>query len=88
MRNFTIINIAVFIVFLFTETISAQIVISTPNLGFSQACASPTFNTYNVTFSFSPESGLNSSNQFIIRYQMRMVIFPVLQQSIHQRQVR
>ena len=67
MRNFTIINIIFFIVFLFIETIHAQIVISTPNLGFSQACASPTFNTYNVTFSFSPESGLNASNQFIIQ---------------------
>jgi len=66
MRNFTLINIVVFIAFLFTVTSNAQIVISTPNLGFSQACASPTFNTYNVTFSFSPESGLSSSNQFII----------------------
>jgi hypothetical protein len=42
------------------------VVISTPNLGFTQACASPEFNSYNVTFSFSPDNGLSSSNQFII----------------------
>ena len=66
MRNFTIINSLAFVVFFLSNTLNAQIVISTPNLGFTQACASPTFNTYNVTFSFSPESGLNASNQFII----------------------
>ena len=66
MKNFTIITISVFIAFFSTKTIHAQIVISKPNLGFSQACASPDFNTYNVTFIFSPESGLSSSNQFII----------------------
>ncbi|WP_100611459.1 T9SS type B sorting domain-containing protein [Confluentibacter lentus] len=62
MRNFTII----ILIFSFTTTINAQIVIAKPNLGFTQACASPTFNTYNVTFSFSPESGLSPTNQFII----------------------
>jgi len=41
-------------------------VISSPNLGFSQACASSSFNTYDVTFSFSPEAELNSTNQFIL----------------------
>ena len=45
---------------------NAQIVIGTPNLGFSQACASDSFNTYNTTFIFSPETALNASNQFII----------------------
>ena len=45
---------------------NAQIVIGTPNLGFSQACASDSFNTYNATFIFSPEAALNASNQFII----------------------
>ncbi|WP_250437309.1 T9SS type B sorting domain-containing protein [Hanstruepera flava] len=43
-----------------------QIVIGTPNLGFSQACASASFNTYSTTFVFSPESNLDPSNQFII----------------------
>lgn len=46
--------------------VNAQIVIGTPNLGFSQACASDTFNTYNATFIFSPESSVNASNQFTI----------------------
>ena len=44
----------------------SQIVIGAPNLGFSQACASESFNTYNTTFVFSPEENLTSSNQFII----------------------
>lgn len=45
---------------------AAQIVIGTPSLGFSQACASSSFNTYDVTFTFSPETSLGASNQFII----------------------
>lgn len=65
MRNFTIISFIVFLLS-FTNSISAQIVISTPNLGFSQACASESFNTYYATFSFSPESGLAATNKFII----------------------
>ena len=44
----------------------AQIAISKPNLGFSQACASESFNSYNVTFSFSPEVALQPSNSFIV----------------------
>lgn len=44
----------------------AQMVIGAPNLGFSQACASESFNTYNATFVFSPESALNASNQFAL----------------------
>ncbi len=47
-----------------SEQTDAQIVIGTPNLGFSQACASSSFNTYSATFVFSPESALASSNQF------------------------
>jgi gliding motility-associated-like protein len=66
MRNFTCIKIVVLLVFLLSETMSAQIVIGAPNLGFTQACASESFNTYNVTFSFSPELSLNSTNQFIV----------------------
>ncbi len=64
MRNFTIILTLVFTVGL--STIKAQIVISKPNLGFTQACASSSFNEYNVTFTFSPEANLEASNQFII----------------------
>lgn len=66
MRNFTLLYVVAFFVFSLNETIHAQIVISKPNLGFTQACASPSFNTYNVTFSFSPESALESTNQFIV----------------------
>jgi len=52
---------------LFTqEQLNAQIVIGTPNLGFSQACASESFNTYSTTFVFSPTSALEASNQFTI----------------------
>jgi len=63
MKNYTLI---IFFLFSFTNTINAQIVISTPALGFSQACASESFNTYYTTFTFSPESELNPTNQFII----------------------
>lgn len=48
------------------ENVNAQIVIASPNLGFSQACASESFNTYSTTFVFSPEEALNASNQFSI----------------------
>ena len=51
---------------LFLGQANAQIVIGAPNLGFSQACASDTFNTYSATFIFSPEAGLSASNQFSI----------------------
>lgn len=67
MKNFTLINILVFFVFFLTETINAQLVIGTPSLGgFSQACASPSFNTFNTTFTFSPDTALSGTNQFII----------------------
>ncbi|WP_298757963.1 gliding motility-associated C-terminal domain-containing protein [uncultured Psychroserpens sp.] len=48
------------------EKVNAQIVIGSPNLGFSQACASASFNTYSTTFVFSPASALEASNQFTI----------------------
>ncbi len=54
------------LLFSFGKVACAQIVIGAPSLGFSQACASSTFNSYNVTFIFSPESALASSNQFIL----------------------
>lgn len=55
-----------FFILLSQENANAQIVIGTPNLGFTQACASDSFNTYSTTFIFSPENGLNASNQFTI----------------------
>src|SRR5690606_2977329 len=54
------------VVLFLSEQITAQIVIGAPNLGFTQACASESFNSYNVTFVFSPESGVSPTNQFII----------------------
>jgi len=66
MRNFSLLYTVVIFIFFLNETTNAQIVISKPSLGFTQACASPSFNTYNVTFSFSPESALGSGNQFIV----------------------
>ena len=54
------------LIFFISQKIQAQIIIGTPNLGFSQACASESFNTYNTTFVFSPESNLEASNQFMI----------------------
>ncbi|HEX9599946.1 MAG TPA: gliding motility-associated C-terminal domain-containing protein [Mariniflexile sp.] len=66
MKNSTFINILVFFVFFLTEVINAQIVIGKPSLGFSQACASASFNTYNTTFTFSPDTALGGTNQFII----------------------
>lgn len=41
-------------------------VVSRPNIGLlTQACASDDFNSFNFTYSFTPESSLGSSNQFI-----------------------
>ncbi|MFE3868422.1 gliding motility-associated C-terminal domain-containing protein [Flavobacterium sp. LS2P90] len=55
-----------FFVLLLANSIDAQIVIGTPTLPFSQICANPSFNTFNVTFSFSPVAGLSATNQFIV----------------------
>ena len=55
-----------FLSFVFQQTINAQLVIGTPNLGFNQACASDDFNTFSATFVFSPETALVASNQFSI----------------------
>lgn len=63
MRNFII---KIFVIVFFTNSLYAQIVIGNPSLGFTQACASASFNTYNVTFTFTPASSVNASNQFII----------------------
>ncbi|WP_223550448.1 gliding motility-associated C-terminal domain-containing protein [Aestuariivivens sp. NBU2969] len=66
MRHYANIILTVIFTVCLTALLNAQIVISKPNLGFSQACASESFNTYNVTFAFSPEGDLTASNQFII----------------------
>ena len=46
--------------------IEAQIVIGTPDLQFTQACANESFNTFTVMFVFNPPSALDPSNQFIL----------------------
>ncbi|WP_299362116.1 gliding motility-associated C-terminal domain-containing protein [Winogradskyella sp.] len=48
------------------EQAYSQMVIGQPNLGFSQACASDSFNSFSATFVFSPESAVNASNQFTV----------------------
>ncbi len=57
--------LAFFMVF-YTLKMEAQIVIGTPDLQFSQACANETFNTFTVNFVFNPASGVDPSNQFIV----------------------
>ncbi|MFK7833755.1 MAG: gliding motility-associated C-terminal domain-containing protein [Winogradskyella sp.] len=51
---------------LWQASANAQLVIGAPNLGFSQACASNSFNNYSTTFIFSPDTVLDASNQFSI----------------------
>ena len=50
----------------FSTTLRAQIAIGKPTFLFTQICANPTFNTFDVNFSFTPSSGLSASNQFIV----------------------
>lgn len=65
MRNFALFYITVFFVFSFNGITNAQVV-TRPSLGMvSQACGSTSFNSFDLTFSFTPESALGSSNQFI-----------------------
>tara|TARA_R110002124_G_scaffold138576_6_gene302166 strand:+ start:98220 stop:99686 length:1467 start_codon:yes stop_codon:yes gene_type:complete len=54
------------IFFAFATKVEAQVVIGAPSLQFTQACASETFNTFQISFVFSPESALNSDNQFVV----------------------
>nr|WP_315152787.1 gliding motility-associated C-terminal domain-containing protein [uncultured Flavobacterium sp.] len=50
----------------FVNKVQAQIAIGKPTFPFTQICASPTFNAFDVSFSFTPTSGLTASNQFIV----------------------
>jgi len=58
-------NIFSFFAFLLAITTYAQISISKPTFVWNQICANPSYNTYEISFTFSPTSGLNPSNQFI-----------------------
>lgn len=63
---YKILLILYFLAFATQNKANAQIVIGTPNLGFSQACASESFNSFSTTFVFSPEEAVEASNQFTI----------------------
>ncbi|MFH4967637.1 gliding motility-associated C-terminal domain-containing protein [Gaetbulibacter sp. M240] len=66
MRNLKhLLTVLCFVVFSIYKA-QSQIVISTPALGFTQACAGTSFNSYNATFSFSPSTSVQANNQFII----------------------
>ena len=54
------------IAFFLTEQAIGQVVIGAPNLLFTQACASESFNNYGLTFVFTPETAPTPSNQFIV----------------------
>ena len=64
MRNLTLFFIVLFFVCSLNETMQAQVVISKPNFEFDTACASPSFNNFEVSFSFTNNSGLGTTNQF------------------------
>ncbi|TGV04870.1 T9SS type B sorting domain-containing protein [Flavivirga rizhaonensis] len=65
MKNFTITTNLIIVIFLFfADQMKAQIV-NPPSTEFTNACASPSFNTYNVKFSFE-STLINASNQFIL----------------------
>lgn len=68
MRNFTLFYIIAFFVLSLNVTLHAQIVIGKPSFTdiVTQLCASSSFNNFNARFTFSPESNLEASNQFIV----------------------
>lgn len=64
--NTTLITFYLVVAFLFQDQLYGQIVLGQPSLGFTQACASSTFNSFSASFVFSPETALQASNQFTI----------------------
>lgn len=65
MKNLAVTFVLVLTLF-FPKLLNGQIIIGKPSLGFTQACASASFNQYNVTFTFSPDSSLLPTNQFTL----------------------
>ena len=59
-------NLVFILIFSLSQSIIAQIVISNPQLGFTQACANTGFNEFNINFTLSQENNLKSNNQFNI----------------------
>lgn len=48
------------------NSVYAQLTIGNPSLKFSQICANPSFNNFEVSFTFTPASALSTSNQFVV----------------------
>jgi hypothetical protein len=63
---FKIVFCFLFFVFPWTNTLLAQMIIGKPTFAFTQACANPGFNTFDVNINFSVSPSLNASNQFIV----------------------
>ena len=62
-------NIIIFFMLLVIPAVTcvhSQVAINKPANGFTQLCANPAFNTFEVSFSFSPAGSLDPSNQFIL----------------------
>ena len=62
-------NTIIFFVLLVVPAVTcvySQVTINKPANGFTQLCANPAFNTFEVSFSFSPAGSLDSSNRFIL----------------------
>ena len=56
-----------YLLFLFVHLhTNAQIIINKPTLGFTQACASSSFNSFTISFTFFPATNLGPGNQFFI----------------------
>lgn len=58
-----------FFILVWTNQSYSQVTISTPILNFTQICADASYNAkapFKVSFSFSPISGVNGNNQFVI----------------------
>lgn len=68
MNKITPIFFFCFILFLLPSrsSVYAQFSIGNPSLQFSQICANASFNTFSVSFTFSPPASLSPTNQFIV----------------------
>ncbi|WP_432410692.1 gliding motility-associated C-terminal domain-containing protein [Rasiella sp. SM2506] len=58
--------LVLFVLVIIPQQTKAQLVIGSPNLQFNQACASDSFNAYDISFVFNPESALAPGNRFNI----------------------
>lgn len=63
---FILLNLLFLFGFSLVQKIQAQISIAKPTLGFTQVCANPSFNSFDVTFNFTPTTAVTPTNQFIV----------------------